>query len=113
MTTFTVEATSKPVHEVNGWLPLRRVTDLVPGTFLLEDADEPMLVMPVVASSPASAILFADEVLRLVGAELVTAAARIAEDDDSPQRLSREVAEQLEWAESVRGGHVSREFGSS
>jgi hypothetical protein len=102
MTTFTVEATCKPVHEVNGWLPLRRVTDLVPGTLLLEDAEEPMLVMPVVASSLGRAILFVDGVLKLVGVELVSAAIRIIEDDDgSPPLLSPEAELQHKWAESV------------
>jgi hypothetical protein len=108
MTTFTVEATSKPVHEVNGWFPLRRVTDLVPGTLLLEDADEPMFVMPVVASSPARAILFVDGVLKLVGVELVSAALRAVEDeDDSPQLLSPEAEQMHKLAESVQlFGHI-------
>jgi hypothetical protein len=103
MTWFTVEAVSEPVHEVDGWLPLRRVTDLVPGTILLEDEEEPMLVMPVSASSPARAALFVEGILTLVGVEFVSGAIHLADDDDdgSPQMLSPEAAREHEWAEGV------------
>ena len=40
MTWFTVEAVADPVCDADGWRPLRQITDLVPGTILLEDVDE-------------------------------------------------------------------------
>jgi hypothetical protein len=102
MMPFTVEAVAKPVYNEDGWLPLRRVTDLIPGSFLIEDAEEPTLVMPVDASAPTRAWLFVEGIFKLVGIELVSAAIRPAEDDDDgPVVLSPEAEIQHKWAESV------------
>ncbi|OFJ52565.1 hypothetical protein [Mycolicibacterium grossiae] len=103
MTLFTVEAITKPVYDESGWLPLRRITDLVPGTILLEDGDEPMLVIPVVASSPTRAALFVEGILKLVEVEFVSGAIRLADDeeDDEPPVLSPEAEREHTWAESV------------
>jgi hypothetical protein len=102
MLPFTVEAVAKPVYTEEGWHPLRRVTDLVPGSFLIEDSQEPTLVMPVNSSAPARAALFVEGVFSLVGLQLVSAAVRPAEDDDGPLVLSPEAERQHEWAESVK-----------
>jgi hypothetical protein len=102
MLPFTVEAVSKPVYNDDGWLPLRRVTDLIPGAFLIEDAEEPTLVMPVDASAPTRASLFVENIFKLVGIELVSETVRPAEDDDQgPALLSPEAELQHQWAESV------------
>jgi hypothetical protein len=104
MMPFTVEAVTRPVHYDEYWLPLRRVTDLIPGSFLIEDPDEPTLVMPVNSSTPARAALFVEGVLKqLVGVEVVSTCVRPAEDDDGGQLvLSPEVERQHQWAENVQ-----------
>jgi hypothetical protein len=66
MTDFTVEATVAAVTD-GDWSELRRVIDLVPGTLLIEDAEEPVLIFPVQADSPTRALLFVDGVAKLVG----------------------------------------------
>jgi hypothetical protein len=102
VTSFTVEAITQPVHDENSWLPLRRVTDLVPGTILLEDPDEPMLVMPVTASTPVRAALFVEGILKLVGVAFVSAAIRRVDDaEDPPPVLSPEAERERAWAESI------------
>lgn len=101
MTTFTVEAITKPVHDESGWLPLRRITDLVPGTLLIEDADEPMLILPVNASSPGRATLFVEGVLKIVGVEFVSGTIQPAEDDGSEPNLSPEAERERTWVESI------------
>lgn len=103
MTAFTVEAITQPVQDADGWLPLRRITDLIPGTILLEDAEEPMLVMPISASSTARAALFVEGVFALVGIEFVSGAIRPADDgdDDVAPTLSPEAERERAWAESV------------
>jgi hypothetical protein len=104
MTTFTVEAITKPVYDEAGWFPLRRVTDLVPGTLLIEDAEVPMLILPVNASSPSRAALFVEGVLKVVGIEFVSGTIRPVEDDDSPANLSPEAEREHQWAESIAVG---------
>lgn len=99
MTTFTIEAITKPVHDEAGWLPLRRVTDMVPGTLLIEDGDEPMLILPVTASSPGRAAMFVEGVLKVVGVEFVSGAIQQVEDDEAPPNLSPEAEREHEWAE--------------
>ncbi|WP_326566056.1 hypothetical protein [Mycobacterium sp. 3-98] len=101
MTTFTIEAITKPVHDETGWLPLRRVTDLVPGTLLIEDADEPMLILPVTASSPGRAALFVEGVLKVVGVEFVSGAIHHVEDDEGAPNLSPEAEREREWVENI------------
>ncbi|MBY0442054.1 MAG: hypothetical protein K2Q25_07985 [Mycobacteriaceae bacterium] len=100
MTPFTVEAVTKPVYSEDGWLPIRRITDLVPGCFLIEDPEEPTLVMPVNSSAAARAALFVEGVLKLVGVELVAAKVHPA-DEDGPLELSPEAELVHDWAENV------------
>jgi len=71
MTEFTVEATMRAVTD-GDWSRLRSVIDLVPGTLLIEDAEEPMLVFPVQAESQGKAFLFVDGILKIVGLEPVS-----------------------------------------
>jgi hypothetical protein len=66
MTDFTVEATVTAVTD-GDWSPLRRILDLVPGTLLIEDSAEPVLIFPVQAESATNAILFVDGIAKLVG----------------------------------------------
>lgn len=102
MTAFTVEATTGPVRDEDGWFPLRRITDLIPGTILIEDADEPVLILPVSASSTGRAALFVDGVLKMLGIELIGASIEQAEDDGSAANLSPEAQEKHALAESCQ-----------
>jgi hypothetical protein len=101
MTTFTVEAVTKPVGDEAGWSQLRRVTDMVPGTLLIEDADEPTLVLPVTASSPGRAALFVEGVLNVVGVEFISGTIERVEDDGPPPHLPPEAEREHEWVESI------------
>ncbi len=81
MTDFTVEATMAAVPR-GDWSRLRSVTDLVPGTFLIEDPDEPVLVFPVQADSPSKAAMFVEGILKLVNLELVSGTIEPAPEAD-------------------------------
>lgn len=70
MTTFTVEAVMKPVVD-GDWTNLREATDQLPGTILIEDPDEPMLIIPVDADSQRSAALFVQGAMTVLGLEIV------------------------------------------
>ncbi|MFC5140315.1 hypothetical protein ACFPK1_18895 [Actinomycetospora rhizophila] len=100
------------------WSRLRSVTDLVPGTFLIEDPDEPVLVFPVQADSPGKAFLFVDGILKLVDLEPVsgnitpTPAVDVETDEDDgddPQTSAERAVN--EWIEQVPtfGGHVTED----
>lgn len=66
MRNYTVEVTTEPV--VDGrWESLRRAIDVVPGTVLLEDPDEPILMVPVAARTPVAAAQFVDGLAKLLG----------------------------------------------
>jgi len=54
---FTVEVVLEPVVN-DDWSTLRRVTDIMPGTILLEDAGEPTLIIPVEAETLKTAAVF-------------------------------------------------------
>jgi hypothetical protein len=62
MTLYTVEATTASTSDFRS---LRRFTDIVPGTFLLEDPEEPTLVFPVDANSAMAAVRFIEGVAKL------------------------------------------------
>lgn len=53
---FTAEITTSPAD--NGWAVHRRVLDNVPGSILLEDEQEPLLIIPVEAENPSDAAQF-------------------------------------------------------
>lgn len=61
---FTVEITTTAPKD--GWAIHRRVLDTVPGTLLIEDVEEPMLILPVEADDPMSAARFVDGVCKLM-----------------------------------------------
>lgn len=103
MSDFTVEATTAAVAD-GDWSRLRSVTDMVPGTFLIEDPDEPVLVFPVQAASPSLAALFVEGILNLVELELVSGTispapeSEVDEHDDEPTDAQRAVNA---WIEQV------------
>ncbi|MCZ2824185.1 MULTISPECIES: hypothetical protein [unclassified Modestobacter] len=120
MTEFTVEATMQAVTD-GDWSRLRSVIDLVPGTLLIEDAEEPMLVLPVQAESQGKAFLFVDGILKLVGLRPVTGSISEAPeidfdfDDDGDENQGTDAVRAVnEWVDSVpsfdkrvtREGHV-------
>jgi len=109
MTAFTVEVTTAPV--LNGdWELLRSVLDLVPGTLLIEDAEEPVLIFPVEAHDPMQAALFVDGVTKLTKITLISG--RVAEtppadfahdlfEDEVHEEGSPVVFAVREWMEGV------------
>lgn len=62
---YTVEVTTITV--VDGrWENLRSAIDAVPGTMLLEDAEEPVLFIPVDAETPMRAAQFVEGLAKLL-----------------------------------------------
>ncbi|WP_182357815.1 hypothetical protein [Tomitella gaofuii] len=66
MTWYNVSVVTAPIDD-DDWSALRRLTDLVPGTILLEDPLEPLLIFPVSEENQGRAYLFVDGILKLVG----------------------------------------------
>lgn len=66
MNAYNVEAVMPPIADDN-WDDLRELIDVVPGTLLIEDPDEPLLVFPVDADDEAGAFGLIDGFLRLRG----------------------------------------------
>ncbi len=118
MTDWTVEATVTAVTD-GDWSELHRVIDLVPGTLLVEDPDEPVLVFPVQADSATLALLFVDGIAKLVG--LVIRSGSVVptpevdydtEDEHTAPEVSTPAERAVhEWIESVPpfDGRMSRE----
>lgn len=69
MKEFTVEVVTKPVV-ADDWSTLRSITDIIPGTLLIEDAQEPTLVIPVEAETLQSAAVFVQGVMTVVGLDV-------------------------------------------
>lgn len=67
---YTVEVSTSPISDDAGWEKLRNVLDVVPGSMLIEDRDEPTLIVPVVATEPMKAALFVDGLAKLLDLEL-------------------------------------------
>ena len=89
---YTVEETTAPVTG-GEWDGLRHVLDLVPGAMLIEDPEEPLLIVPVEADEPAKALLFVDGLAKLLGIELRTGRFCPTPQDDFFRRwVSWEVA---------------------
>ena len=72
MSDYTVEATLARVSTEDGWVALRRMTDVVPGTILIEDPAEPVLIFPVSATDPQQAAIFIEGVASVASLEILT-----------------------------------------
>lgn len=70
MKDFTVEVVTKPVVN-DDWSTLRSITDIIPGTLLIEDPQEPTLVIPVEAETLQSAAVFVQGVMTVVKLDIV------------------------------------------
>lgn len=81
MNKYMVEVTLEAV-ENDDWVGLRRVTDIVPGTILIEDAEEPVLILPVDAESGSRAAVFVEGVASIVGLTIIHGHIGDAPDDD-------------------------------
>lgn len=66
MTDFTVETVMAPVVN-DDWSTLRSMTDVVPGTLLLEDSQEPTLIFPVEADTLSQAAALVQGVASVAG----------------------------------------------
>lgn len=73
---FTVEVVLAPVADDDGWTKLRDMLDLLPGTLLIEDAGEPMLIFPVEAESAGRAGSFIDGVASIAELQMVSGCVR-------------------------------------
>lgn len=87
MNRYTVEVTTEPVVD-HGWAVLRRIVDLVPGTLLIEDAEAPVLVVPVDSESPMRAALFVDGITKLT--QLVVVSGKVYPAPDANFDLDEE-----------------------
>lgn len=68
---FTVEVVVPPVLN-DDWGRLREMTDVIPGTLLLEDPEAPMLIFPVDADGHQQAASFVDGVCTVAEIRLVS-----------------------------------------
>lgn len=103
MINFTVEATTTPVID-GDWSVLRAVLEAVPGAILLEDAEEPQLLIPVDAESPMRAATFVDGLSTLMGFEVVSGSIyETPEDDFEPFDTSDDTVPTSSVGQSVRG----------
>lgn len=106
---FTVELTTSPIRVSHDWDVLRNVIDVVPGTVLLEDADAPVLVIPVEAEDPMKAALFCDGLSKLVGFTILSGAIQptlkidfdVDQDDDTDGASTPVVDALSSWVDSV------------
>lgn len=64
MNAYNVEAVMAPIAD-DKWDDLRELIDVFPGTILIEDPEEPMLIIPVDAASDTAAFNLVDGLLRL------------------------------------------------
>ena len=113
MTEFTVEATTQAVTD-GDWSRLRSIIDLVPGTLLIEDAEEPTLIFPVQADSQAKAFLFVDGILKLVGLQPLTGSISEADvdvEDDDEANGTDAIRAVNEWIDRMPSfdAHVTHE----
>lgn len=83
----TVEIVVAPVVN-DDWALLRRVTDVMPGTLLIEDAEEPMFVIPIEAQTNQNAAIFVQGVLSDLGLKII-------------------------WGRSYRTEHSTDDFGTA
>jgi hypothetical protein len=81
VTIYSVEVTLPPVKD-GDWSGLRRMTDVVPGTILLEDPEQPALIFPVEADDPRSAAIFVEGVASIASLNIVAGCVAELEDAD-------------------------------
>jgi len=81
MNAFTVEVVTRPV-ENDDWGSVRSVTDHLPGTILIEDAGEPMLIIPIDAPNLKSAAIFVQGAMSVLGHEVVWGRAYLTEPEN-------------------------------
>lgn len=104
MQSYTVEVTTEPVVD-DRWEPLRQAIDAVPGTVLLEDPDEPILMVPVDALTPLRAAQFVDGLAKLLDIHIRTGSiyptpdldADLDEDSESEDRVTLVVQQLDAW----------------
>lgn len=107
MSYFTVEAVTAPVADEAGWDTLRSLLDTVPGTVLIEDADEPMLIFCVDAASPLRAIQFVEGIRKIADIEIIRGEVYEAPEidferpDAVPEAPSKVVAAVQSWVDST------------
>jgi len=78
--TYTVEVTLTPVAD-DAWAVYRNVTDIVPGTILIEDPEFPVLILPVEAADPQQAAIFVQGIASIAGVQIVS-----GQVSDAPER---------------------------
>lgn len=94
---FTVEVTTVPVED-DDWGLWHRVIDAAPGTVLLADAEEPVLVFEVQATSPLKAAQFVDGITTLVGLGVLNGTVSPIPDDYFDFEGCEDSAEEVESA---------------
>jgi hypothetical protein len=92
MTAYNVKAITAPVKD-GDFDKLRDAIDVIPGTILVEDPDEPMLIFPVDADNPRSAHKLVDGLLKLAGVEPLKG--HITKNDDGDDDCT--VRDESEW----------------
>ena len=83
MPLFSVEVTLERAETEKDWAALRRMTDAVPGTLLLEDPDEPVLIFPVECNYPQDAAVFVQGVASIAGLNILSGILSELEDHES------------------------------
>lgn len=109
MTLFTVEIVAAPAADEAAMDQLRRYLDLVPGTVLIEDPEQPRIYFPVECEGPLAAARFVDGLAKIT--ELTIESGNIYEtpeadfesfDDDGDEAEVTPVVEAVrEWMAKV------------
>jgi len=81
MPLFSVEVTLERAKTEDDWAALRRMTDTVPGTLLLEDPEEPVLIFPVESNHPQDAAVFVQGVASIAGLNIISGVLSELPDD--------------------------------
>lgn len=92
MASYNVEAITGPVTD-GDFDKLRDAIDVIPGTILVEDPNEPMLICPVDADNPRNAHRLVDGFLKL--ADVAPIKGRITQSDDADDECT--VCDESEW----------------
>ena len=78
-----MEAILSPIADDEGWEEARDLIDVIPGTILVEDPDEPLLIFPVDARDDYAAFSLVDGFLRLRGVEPLKGRICLIENGDA------------------------------